>query len=134
MMKTEVWQDIDPQVSSDQRRISLRPPHKLHKLGKYTLNGHLVPFSRARWDRITLSIGERGLVPPAFGAAKITYLNTARDKGYTVTQSKVRFFSLCWQMTGMLVRFVREYDTLKASYRDGYAKQTTREYWQKKLE
>ena len=74
------------------------------------------------------------MVPPAFGAANITYLNTARDKSYTVTQSKTQFLSICWQVTKVLVRFVRSFDDLKATYRTGYDKQTTREYWQKKLE
>lgn len=134
MMTTEVWQDVDPQAPANQTRITKWPRRLLRLLGIATLNGHLVPFSGALWDRITLGIGKRGLVPPAFGATKITYLNTARDKSYTVTQSKAQFFAICWQMTKMLVRFAREFDDLKATYRAGYDVQTTREYWQKKLE
>ena len=134
MMITEVWQDAGPNKVTDQRRVSNRSPRRLKRLGIYTLNGHLVPFSGALWDKLTLSIGNRGLVPSAFGASRITYLNTAGDKSYTVAQSKAKFFVICWQMTKMLVRFVREFDDLKATYRAGYDKQTTREYWQKKLE
>jgi GT2 family glycosyltransferase len=134
MTTTEVWQDIPPQSPADRGRISKLPRRLLRFLGILTLNGHLVPFSAPTWDRITLGIGKRGLVPPAFGAARITYLNTARDKQYTVTQSKAQFLAICWQMTKMLVRFVREFDDLKATYRIGYDAQTTREYWQKRLE
>jgi len=134
MMTTEVWQDIDPQSPANRPRISKLPRRLLRFLGILTLNGHLVPFSTPTWDRITLGIGNRGLVPPAFGAAQITYFNTARDKQYTVTQSKAQFLAICWQMTKMLVRFMREFDDLKATYRQGYDAQTTREYWQKKLE
>ena len=36
-------------------------------------------------------------------------------------------------MTRMLIRFMREYDNLKTSYRSGYDRLTAPEYWQKKL-
>lgn len=134
MIKDEVWQAIDPEEVEERRKITHRAFHRRHRLGVFTLNGHLVPFSGVRWDRITLEMGERGLMFPAFGAAKITYLNTARDKGYTVTQSKGRFFSIGWQMTKTLVRFVAGFKTLKTTWRMGYDGMTTRDYWLKKLE
>lgn len=133
MMKTEVWQDVDPRHLSERRKKTLKPRPRLERLGKYTLNGHLVPFSGRRWDRIVLGIGDRGIVFPAFGAAQITYLNTARDKGYTVRQSKRKFFAIGWEMTRTLVRFLREHDRIKAAYREGYEDLTSRAYWQKKL-
>lgn len=133
MMKTEVWQDVDPRHLSERKKKTLRSRRRLERLGKYTLNGHLVPFSARRWDWIVLGIGDRGIVFPAFGAAQITYLNTARDKGYTVRQSKREFFALCWQMTKTLIRFLREFDRIKAAYRDGYEELTTQGYWQQKL-
>lgn len=133
MMQTEIWQDIDPQSLVERRKYTRRSPKRLHRMGVWMLNGHLVPFSARRWDRIVLGIGERGIVHPAFGASQITYLNTARDKGYTVTQSKRQFFSICWQMTKTLVRFLREYDDLRAAYRSGYDDLTSRDYWDKRL-
>ena len=133
MMQTEVWQDIDPRELSERRKKTLRPRPRLERLGKYTLNGHLVPFSARRWDRIVLNIGERGIVFPAFGAAQITYLNTTRDKGYTVRQSKREFFAICWEMTKTLFRFLRDFDRIKAAYRDGYGELASQEYWQEKL-
>lgn len=133
MMKIEVWQDIDTHELNERRKYTLKPPHKRNRLGIWTLNGHLVPFSGTRWDRIVLGIGERGIVFPAFGAARITYLNTDRSKGYTVTQSKRQFFSICWQMARTLWRFRRDYQQIKAAYRDGYGPLTTRDYWEKRL-
>ncbi len=133
MMQTEVWQDITQEEIKERRKYTHRSVERRHRLGVYTLNGHLVPFSARRWDRITLGIGERGIVFPAFGAAQITYLNTASDKGYTVTQSKRQFFLLCWQMTRTLWRFLRDYKNIKAAYRTGYNTLTTRDYWEKKL-
>jgi hypothetical protein len=133
MMKTEVWQEIDANDIRERRKYTHRPPERRHRLGVYTLNGHLVPLSGWRWDRIVLGIGERGTLFPAFGAARITYLNIARDKGYTVTQSKRQFFAISWQMTKTLIRFLRDYKDIKAAYRDGYETLTTRDYWEKKL-
>ncbi len=133
MMQDEVWQDINPQEIAGRHKNVLRSDKSRHRMGVWTLNGHLVPFSRWRWDRIVLGIGERSAPFPAFGAARITYLNTARDKGYTVTQSKGRFFALCWQISKTLVRFLRGYGALRTAYRDGYGEMTSRAYWEKTL-
>ncbi|MFT7595547.1 MAG: galactofuranosylgalactofuranosylrhamnosyl-N-acetylglucosaminyl-diphospho-decaprenol beta-1,5 [Paracoccaceae bacterium] len=133
MLHDEVWQDVNPEEIKERRKYTHRPPEKRHRLGVWTLNGHLMPLSAQRWDRIVLSIGDRPAPFPAFGASQITYLNTARNKGYTVTQSKRRFFSVCWQMTTTLVRFVLGYSDLKAAYRQGYDQMTTRDYWEKTL-
>jgi len=133
MMKTEVWQEIDPRQLVEKRRLTRLPRRWRERLGKYTLNGHLMPFSARRWDRVVLGIGDRGIVYPAFGAAQITYLNSTRDKGYTVRQSKREFFALCWEMTKTLRQFLRDYDQIKAAYRSGYQRLATRDYWQKRL-
>ncbi|PCI44586.1 MAG: hypothetical protein COB49_10940 [Alphaproteobacteria bacterium] len=133
MMQVEVWQDITPEDIKQRHRYTLRSHVRRHRLGVYTLNGHLVPFSARRWDRIVLGIGERGMLFPAFGAAQITYLNSGRTKGYTVTQSKRQFLAICWEMAKTLRLFMRDHDDLKARYRRGYNDLTSREYWQKKL-
>lgn len=132
MMQTEVWRDID-QLPRERRRLTRWSRKWRTRLGIFTLNGHLMPFSARRWDRIVLAMADRGIVYPAFGAAEITYLNTARDKAYTVRQSKRAFLSMGWQMTKTLVRFLREFETIKAAYRSGYDAQTTRAYWERKL-
>lgn len=133
MMKTEIWQEVDSLNLTERRKKTLKSPGKRHRLGLWTLNGHLGLFSGRRWDRIVLGIGERGIVYPAFGASRITYLNTARDKGYTVTQSKRQFFSIGWQMTKTLWRFTRDFKALKQQYRGEYNDMTTKAYWEKTL-
>ncbi|MEY8830986.1 glycosyltransferase family 2 protein [Sedimentitalea sp. XS_ASV28] len=133
MTGTETWRDLTPEDRMERRKRTLRSRSRRQRLGLWTLNGHLVPFSARRWDRIVLEIGQRGIVFPAFGAARITYLNTAADKGYTVSQSKRQFFAIAWQMTRTLRRFTRDYEALKQQYRDGYDAMTTRGYWQDKL-
>ena len=133
MMQTEVWQEIAPGAQAERRKLTKRSRRRLERLGKYTLNGHLVPFSARRWDRIVLGIGKRGIVFPAFGAAQITYLNTAGNKGYTVQQSKREFFAICWEMTKTLIRFLRAHDRIKAAYREGYDEMASQAYWQKRL-
>ena len=133
MIKHEVWEEINPQVLSEKRRLTLKSRRWRERLGKYTLNGHLMPFSARRWDRIVLGINERSPVYPSLCAAEITFLNTDRDKGYTVRQSKREFFSIGWDMTKTLWRFLRDYDQIKSAYRDGYEELTAKDYWQKKL-
>ncbi|WP_109468741.1 glycosyltransferase [Albibacillus kandeliae] len=133
MMQTEVWAPVDAAAIHEKKRLTKRSRPRRTRLGIYTLNGHLVPFSRRRWDRIMLTMADRGIVYPAFGAAEITYLNATRDKAYTVTQSKARFFSICWKMLKMTLRFRREFDALKDTYRGGYDELTTPGYWERKL-
>ena len=133
MMKTETWADTGPGQTDERKRLTTLSRPWRTRLGILTLNGHLWPFSRKRWDRIALTMADRGLVYPAFGASEITYLSTARDKAYTVTQSKRRFFAVCWSMTTTLLRFLRRHNALKAEYRSGYDRLTARGYWQGKL-
>lgn len=134
MMRTEVWQDVEPDMLKERKSLTRWPRPLRHNFGVWTLNGHLVPFSGRLWDRIVLGIGERSIVFPAFGAARITYLNTAGNKAYTVTQSKRRFFALGWRMGRLLWRFMRDYDDLKAAYRSGYDDLTSPAYWERRLE
>lgn len=133
MTKTEAWRDIGAGPLTERRRWTRLPRRIRHWMGIWTLNGHLLPFTGVLWDRTVLGIGDRGLVFPAFGAARITYLNTDRSKGYTVTQSKRQFFSIGWQMARTLWRFTRDYQRIKAAYRDGYGPLTTRDYWERRL-
>ena len=132
MMKTEVWEPLPDGPPPQRKRLTKWSRPWRTRLGIFTLNGHLVPFSRHRWDRVALPMADRGIVYPAFGAAQITYLNATRNKAYTVTQSKRRFFAICRRMTGLLFRFLRSHDGLKASYSSGYDRLTTQQYWQAK--
>ncbi|MBI6630654.1 glycosyltransferase family 2 protein [Pontibaca salina] len=133
MIRTERLQAVAPGALAQRQKYTLRARARRQRLGLWTLNGHLLPFSARRWDRIVLDSGARGSVFPALGAARITYLNAAGDKGYTVTQSKRAFFALCWQIARTLGRFLRQHDTLKAAYREGYGPRTSRTYWETAL-
>jgi len=133
MVKTETWRDIDPQMIVERRRYTQGPIERRRRWGRYTLNGHLVPGSARRWDRIVLEADRRADLVAGFGAAQITYLNATRDKGYTVTQSKWQSLVICWQMTGVWLRFLWGHRALKAAYRRGYGEMTTRAYWEKIL-
>ncbi|MEY8802421.1 hypothetical protein AB9K35_19270 [Leisingera sp. XS_AS12] len=133
LMKDEVWQDAAEAPAPGRARFSRLPRRLRHYLGLFTLNGHLVPFWKTIGDRMQLDIGDRGLVFPAFGGARLTYFNTRKDKAYTVTQSKRRFFSLAWRMTQTLSEFYRNYDSLKQAYRQGYADMANKGYWEKTL-
>lgn len=133
MINDEAWREIEVQESRERRRFSKMPRLLRHYFGIITLNGHLIPFWNLIGDRKILKIGERGLVLPAFGGAQLTYLNTQRDKGYVVTQSKAKFFSLAWRMLTTLLEFRRSYDALQAAYRQGYDEMTTRSYWTQTL-
>lgn len=133
MSRNETWQDPGGLDLRETRRLTRLPRMIRHYLGIWTLNGHLLPLSGLLWDRVVLGIGKRGLVFPAFGAKRVTYLNGARDKGYTVSQSKLRFFAICLRMSLTLIRFARTFRALRADWRSGYEGMTTRAYWQRTL-
>lgn len=134
LVRDEAWQDAEDGLEQGQRRLFSRMPRRLrHYFGLLTLNGHLLPFWSALGDRLVLDIGARGLVYPAFGGARLTYVNTDGSKAYTVRHSKRRFFSLAWRMARTLAAFRRSHAALKADYRKGYAEMTTRDYWQATL-
>ncbi|MEO9778541.1 MAG: hypothetical protein ABJH07_23400 [Sedimentitalea sp.] len=132
MTQTEAWHPASQHDREERRKKTLKSPARRRRLGLLTLNGHLVPFSARRWDKIVLA-GEKRQLHFTFGASQVTYFNGAGDKCYTVKQSKSRFFSLGWDMVKTLWRYVREYDDLKKVYRDGYDTMATRGYWQDKL-
>jgi len=133
LIQNEAWQDVCTLEMSERKRFTRLPRWLRHYLGIFTLNGHLVPFSALLSDRIVLGIEKRGKPHQAFGASQIVYLNTAQTKGYTVTQSKRRFFSICWRVTKTLVQFLRHHSQIKADYRHGYKEMTKKNYWQQKL-
>ncbi len=101
-------------------------------LGLLTLNGHLVPFSARRWDWVVLRGADRQRLLPAFGAARLTCVNSTATAAYTVAQSKARFLAIGLRAGGLLLRFLWRYRALKRNWRAGYARMTTRDYWQGK--
>ena len=134
LTQAERWQETRPGDLVERRRFSRLPRRLRHSLGLASLNGHLLPFWSWLGDRIVLEIKDRGLVFPAFGAARLTYLNSARSQSYALRHSKRRFFLLAWQMASTLLRWQRQYGGLKQAYRRGYSEMTTGAYWEGKLQ
>ncbi len=133
LIKKEAWRDVS-ELDLKQRRGFFHKSARFKRAVFYpTLNGHLFPFYRKFADRLVLNMGERGLLGPAYGAHRVTYLNSTGLKGYTVQMERVRAFKLGVRMIKLLRKFAKEHDRLRAEYRKGYDKLTTEEYWDKKL-
>jgi galactofuranosylgalactofuranosylrhamnosyl-N-acetylglucosaminyl-diphospho-decaprenol beta-1,5/1,6-galactofuranosyltransferase len=131
----EGWQPVaDLPYSAPQQRIFTRISRKLRTwLGLLTLNGHVIPFWSHLGSRIHQDISQRGLVYYALGAARITFVNTGRDKAYTLHHSKRRFYRIAWEMTRTTLRFIRGFEAQKTAWRQGYDRMTTPAYWQQRL-
>ncbi|WP_412074404.1 glycosyltransferase family 2 protein [Tritonibacter mobilis] len=130
----EAWQPHKPEAVVTRTPKVKRAWRKMRTaLGLLTLNGHLVPFWSRLASRRTLSIAERGLVYFALGASEITFINTDQDMAYRLRHSKWRFFKVVWEMTIVMFRFYRNFDAIKAGWREGYADMTTEVYWQRVL-
>ncbi|KUP93549.1 glycosyltransferase family 2 protein [Tritonibacter horizontis] len=132
MSADEAWYPVEESELSETRRgVATWPHHKRHRWGMLTLNGHLLPYGGE--SELVVDINTRALVIQAFGAAKVTYLSTSRDKAYTVTRSRRRFFALIWQMAKLTWAFRRDFNAIKGKYRDGYKTRTSKGFWQKTL-
>ncbi|KIC15152.1 hypothetical protein [Leisingera sp. ANG-Vp] len=134
LIRDEAWQDAASLPEPGPARFSRLPGRLRHYLGLFSLNGHLLPFWGLAGDRLLLDVDARGLVLPAFGGARLSYLNTAGTRGYTVRHSKARFFSLAWRMSCTLWCWQRRHQALKAAYRQGYGEMTTQSYWRRTLQ
>lgn len=133
LTQVEHWQPVHPQDLQERRLFSRLPRALRHYFGLASLNGHLLPFWSRIGDRMVLGIEERGLVFPAFGGARLSYITDDATHGYRVHHCKRRFFTLAWQMFTSLLRWQRQHRRLKQAYRRGYAEMTTRAYWQRRL-
>jgi len=128
LAQNEIWHPI-AEIDTT-KRLVFPARFKLSRLLMLlTFNGHLLPFS-SRWlNHVVVPIHKRGVMRAAYGATQITYLNLGRDKGYTVIQSKRRFFGLLSRFLSTAFRFVRSYPTLKQAYREAYPEMTSESYW-----
>ncbi len=132
MAEDEAWQPIETMDLGEHRRGVASWPHRArHYWGLCTFNGHFLPCGGA--STVVVDINRRALVVQAFGAAKVTYLNTARDKAYSVARDRRRFFRLMGQMARLTWRFCRNFEAVKGKYRDDYAATASKSFWQKTL-
>jgi galactofuranosylgalactofuranosylrhamnosyl-N-acetylglucosaminyl-diphospho-decaprenol beta-1,5/1,6-galactofuranosyltransferase len=130
--KVESWKPVAEMDLKERRRYwaGHGPGYKFFRLA---LNGHLLPFYKLWGNRIVLQPRDRNNFAPVWGASKITYLNSTREKAYTVTQSKSRFFAQAFRLLWLTARLYFGYGALLAKYRKGYAEITVPSFWQKAL-
>nr|WP_011116733.1 glycosyltransferase [Ruegeria sp. PR1b]AAN05127.1 RB106 [Ruegeria sp. PR1b] len=132
MSADEAWQPIAQVDLSEHRKGVATWSHRArHYWGLFTLNGHILPCGGA--SKLVVDINRRALVIRAFGAARVSYINTNRDKAYTVARDRRRFFTLMWQMAKLTWQFRRDFDSLQNSYGAGYESRTTKGFWQRIL-
>jgi galactofuranosylgalactofuranosylrhamnosyl-N-acetylglucosaminyl-diphospho-decaprenol beta-1,5/1,6-galactofuranosyltransferase len=128
----ESWKPVAEMDVSERLNIP-QATGGLHQFFRWTLNGHLLPFYNLFGNRILLQPRDRNNYDRVWGAARITYLNSTREKAYTVQQSKIRFFSQAFQLLWLTARLYFGYSGLLARYRKGYAEITVPGFWQKVL-
>lgn len=136
MAQDEAWRRVEElPYPTPRNRVFTRISRGLRTwLGLLTLNGHVIPFWSRLGSRIQQDISQRGLVYYALGAAQITFVNTAHDKAYTLHHSKRLFYGTGWRMARILMRFLRDFDRIKAEWRRGYDAMTTPTYWKRHLD
>jgi len=128
LSRTEAWKPLSPDDMVERRRFWAKQG-LLCWLSKITLNGHLMPLAGVFGNRIVLPPQERNHYAAIWGASRITFLNTTRDKGYTTRLSRRRFARVGLRLAGLLLRFLLGYRALRAAYRDRYDDITTPRYW-----
>jgi len=130
--KQESWKPVSDFNLIEKRRYKVvNGPGRAYF--RWTLNGHLLPFYNLWGSRVVLEPRDRNNFAPVWGASRITYLNSTRDKAYTVQQSKIRFVGQAFRLLWLTARLYVGYGALLAKYRRGYAEITVPSYWQKAL-
>ena len=64
--------------------------HRMRLFMKLTLNGLLLPFFGWWGNRLVMRRGDRGNIPPCWGAAQITYIDRPNGQQMTVRHRKLR--------------------------------------------
>jgi galactofuranosylgalactofuranosylrhamnosyl-N-acetylglucosaminyl-diphospho-decaprenol beta-1,5/1,6-galactofuranosyltransferase len=132
LMQDEAWQPVSGPLPVEKRRFN--PQRRSHRaLMKLTLNGHLLPFFRLYGNRLVLDANERTNPRLAWGAAQITFLDADRLRSYTLTHSKRRGWRELTRLARNSWRFWRDYDRLKAEWRQGYGELASEAFWTRTL-
>jgi hypothetical protein len=135
LARDEAWKPSHPDLMAAPPLPVTGPEPKLSygRGMKWLLNGHLVPLWR-RWGRDQrIPLTHRGLIWPLWGLRSATFTNADESKAYRVTHSKRRAFGLLWQAFRLYLRWRREYPALRDAHRAGYARLTTRDFWETKF-
>ncbi len=133
LYQVEAWKPASEIDMTERRRYFAGDIGGLRTLFRLSLNGHLLPFYNLWGNRVVLQPRDRNNFRPVWGSSRITYLNSTREKAYTVRQSKTRFFAQAFRLTVLTARLYFGYGALRAKYRKGYAEITQPSFWQKVL-
>jgi GT2 family glycosyltransferase len=128
LTRDEAWKPLAAVETGERRRFRADAGWR-HRLWKYTLNGHLLPFAGFFGNRIVLPVTERNHYAAIWGASRITVFNASRDKAYMTRRSRRRLALLMLRMLALAVRFVIRYAALRRVYRAGHAELTTPAWW-----
>ena len=131
--KVEAWKPAADIDLTERRRYSAGEAGFLRSFFRWTLNGHLLPFYNLWGNRVVLQPRDRSNFRPVWGASRLTFLNSTRDRAYTVQQSKTRFVTLSFRLLVLTLRLYFGYAKLLATYRKGYAEITVPSFWQRVL-
>jgi hypothetical protein len=132
LLGVEKWRPLDAPPEAERRWLTLKSKRFRRLLCILTLNGHLVPFSRLMWDRVTVPIENRSSAHESFGAARVSYINADGTMGYRVEQSKWQFLLIALQTLLVMAQFTAGFGRLRRAYREGYSLMATKSYWQDK--
>ena len=132
LYKVEAWKPV-AEIDMIERRRYWAGHGPLYAIFRWTLNGHFLPFYNLWGNRIVLQPRDRNNFAPIWGTSKITYLNSTRQKAYTVKQSKVRFLAQAVRLAWLTARLYFGYRALLAKYRKGHAEITVPSFWHKAL-
>ena len=132
LYKVESWKPV-AEMNLTERRRYWAGHGRLYNFFRWALNGHFLPFYSLWGNRIVLQPRDRNNFAPVWGASQITYLNSTREKAYTVKQAKLRFFAQAFRLVWLTARLYFGYGALRAKYRKGYAEITVPGFWQKIL-
>ena len=73
--------------------------------------------------------GDRGNIPPCWGAAQITYIDQPNGQQMTVRHRKLRTVALGLRMVWNLARLAVTYRSLMAEWRAGFDDLTSEGFW-----
>jgi len=132
LYKVEAWKPV-LEMDLKERRRYWAGDGGLYTFYRWTLNGHLLPFYNLWGNRIVMQPRDRNNFAPVWGASRLTYLNSTREKAYTVQQSKTRFLAQSVRLLWLTARLYFGYGALLAKYRKGYAEITVPSFWLKVL-
>lgn len=99
---------------------------------KFTLNGHLVPeFMLDKSERFA---DKRYSMERTFFLAKnVTYVDPETNTGFTIPQSKKKYFKNLAKATKLSAEYLLRHKKVKKQYQDNYAKMCSPEAWNRRF-